>query len=432
MSTKAVILVGGPSRGTRFRPLSMNIPKPLFPVAGRPIIWHPIAALAKLEQVTEILLVGFFEDFVFRDFLDACAAEFPNIHFKYLREYRSLGTAGGIYHFRNEILRHSPEQLFVLHADVCCSYPLADMYRFHLEQGRRGTIMGTRVDRGSAHRYGCLVADAATHEVLHYVEKPETFVSNLISCGVGLFHRTVFDSIRSALEARHQRMDQDRDYEFDADSYDVLRLEQDVIRPMAAAHQLSVYVTDQFWRQIKSAASAVPANAAYLAQMQHDPEAAKGLTLARPFIRNPNSSPAGADVPEGPEIEGPVYIHPTAQIHPTAKLGPNVSIGPRVVLGKGVRVRDAIILDGAEVKANACVLHSVIGWRTKLGAWTRVDGTPLTGRHDTEGVTQAGVKNPSVTILGQEVTVADECVIRNCIVLPNKELRSSYHDDILM
>ncbi|KAJ1983301.1 hypothetical protein H4R34_001356, partial [Dimargaris verticillata] len=127
MAVKAVILVGGPSRGTRFRPLSMNVPKPLFPVAGHPIIWHPVAALAKIPDVTEILLIGFFEDFIFRSFLEQCSTEFPNIHFKYLREYQPLGTAGGLYHFRNEILRHSPESIFVLHADVCCSFPLDDM-----------------------------------------------------------------------------------------------------------------------------------------------------------------------------------------------------------------------------------------------------------------------------------------------------------------
>lgn len=47
MSSKAVILIGGPSKGTRMRPLSLDIPKPLFPIAGRPIIWHGIQALSK-------------------------------------------------------------------------------------------------------------------------------------------------------------------------------------------------------------------------------------------------------------------------------------------------------------------------------------------------------------------------------------------------
>ena len=46
-TVKAVILIGGPSRGTRFRPLSFKVPKPLFPVAGEPLLTHHIAACAK-------------------------------------------------------------------------------------------------------------------------------------------------------------------------------------------------------------------------------------------------------------------------------------------------------------------------------------------------------------------------------------------------
>ena len=45
---KAVILIGGPQKGTRFRPLSLDMPKPLFPVAGYPTVYHHIAALTKV------------------------------------------------------------------------------------------------------------------------------------------------------------------------------------------------------------------------------------------------------------------------------------------------------------------------------------------------------------------------------------------------
>ena len=48
-TVKAVILIGGPSRGTRFRPLSFKVPKPLFPVAGEPVIEHHIEACAKVS-----------------------------------------------------------------------------------------------------------------------------------------------------------------------------------------------------------------------------------------------------------------------------------------------------------------------------------------------------------------------------------------------
>ncbi|KAG9821299.1 hypothetical protein KCU98_g16912, partial [Aureobasidium melanogenum] len=53
-STKAVILVGGPSRGTRFRPLSLDVPKPLFEVAGKPIIQHCFDAVTRVPEITEV------------------------------------------------------------------------------------------------------------------------------------------------------------------------------------------------------------------------------------------------------------------------------------------------------------------------------------------------------------------------------------------
>ena len=82
-SYKGIILVGGPSVGTRFRPLSMDYPKPLFPIAGHPIIYHHVAALAKISGMKEIYLIGFFDNSVFDGFLKEAQAEFPFIHIKY-------------------------------------------------------------------------------------------------------------------------------------------------------------------------------------------------------------------------------------------------------------------------------------------------------------------------------------------------------------
>ena len=47
---KAVILIAGPQKGTRFRPLSLDVPKPLFPVAGLPIVQHHIEACVKVDN----------------------------------------------------------------------------------------------------------------------------------------------------------------------------------------------------------------------------------------------------------------------------------------------------------------------------------------------------------------------------------------------
>lgn len=75
-SSKAVILIGGPSKGTRFRPLSLGTPKPLFPLANRPMVYHHIkACVEQLPNLKEVILLGFFEPHLFTQFIDDTQSE---------------------------------------------------------------------------------------------------------------------------------------------------------------------------------------------------------------------------------------------------------------------------------------------------------------------------------------------------------------------
>ncbi|KAI9859175.1 MAG: Proteasome subunit alpha type-2 [Vezdaea acicularis] len=425
-SAKAVILVGGPSRGTRFRPLSLDVPKPLFDVAGHPIIWHCLTAIAKVPEIKEVFLIGYYEENVFRDFIKDSGKEYPNITIKYLREYQALGTAGGLYHFRDAILKGRPERFFVLNADVCCSFPLNDMLKLFSEKDAEAVILGTRVSEDAASNFGCLVSDSHTRRVLHYVEKPESHISNLINCGVYLFAtECIFPSIRSAIKRRSDRprlvsypsadnLDSSylEDENEDGEKNEVLRLEQDILSDLADSKQFYVYETKDFWRQIKTAGSAVPANALYLQKaFQNQSE-----ELAAPSAN----------------ILPPVFIHPSASVDPTAKLGPHVSIGPRAQIGAGVRVKESIVLEDAEIKHDACVLYSIIGWNSKVGAWARVEGTPQPVADHSTSIIKNGVKVQSVTILGKECGVGDEVRVQNCVCLPNKTLKRDVSNEVIM
>jgi NDP-sugar pyrophosphorylase family protein len=361
-------------------------------------------------------MIGYYDESVFRDFIKDSQKEFPQITIKYLREYKALGTAGGLYHFRDAILKGRPERFFVLNADVCCSFPLNDMLRLFEERDAEAIILGTRVSEDAATNFGCIVSDAHTRRVLHYVEKPESHISNLINCGVYLFStEAIFPSIRSAIKRRSDRprilsypSSENLSSSFfqddaETEKNEVLRLEQDILSDIADSKQFYVYETKDFWRQIKTAGSAVPANALYLQKAWQT--GSKEL------------SPASAN------ILPPVFIHPTANVDPTAKLGPNVSIGPRVTVGAGARIKEAIVLEDAEIKHDACVLYSIIGWNSKVGAWARVEGTPTPVGSHTTSVIKNGVKVQSITILGKECGVGDEVRVQNCVCLPFKELK---------
>ena len=385
--------------------------QPLFDVAGHAILWHCLQAVAKVPGIREVVLVGYYDETVFRDFIKDSAKELPKIRIQYLREYQALGTAGGLYHFRDAILKGRPDRFFVLNADVCCSFPLNEMLRLFEEKDAEAVILGTRVSNDAASNFGCIVSDADTKRVLHYVEKPESHISNLINCGVYLFStECIFPSIRSAIKRRSDRprmisypssenlessFFKERDE--DGEKNEVLRLEQDILSDLADSNQFYVHETKDFWRQIKTAGSAVPANALYLQKAFQS----QSEELAQPSAN----------------ILPPVFIHPTAEVDPTAKLGPNVSIGPRVIIGPGVRVKESIILEDSEIKHDACVLYSIIGWHSRVGAWARVEGTPTPVGSHTTSIVKNGVKVQSITILGKECGVGDEVRKKHCQVL---------------
>ncbi|KAJ3316769.1 hypothetical protein HDU76_001561, partial [Blyttiomyces sp. JEL0837] len=439
-SLKGIVLVGGPSVGTRFRPLSMGVPKPLFPIAGSPMIYHHVAALAKLSGMKEILLIGFFENNVFDRFLTEIQMEFSHISIRYLREYQALGTGGGLYHFRDEILRGHPDYFFVLNADIASSFPLEEMLSFHLAKKAVATLMGFQVERSVVHKYGCIVINPESSEVLHFVEKPETVLSDIISCGIYLFDSNIFKVMNQAIEGRRAKAIEEGVYDepmsdsrpslLSSPNEERIRLEQDVLSLLAAEKKLYSYVGvpgKDFWMQIKTGSSTIPANRLYLQHFKSNhPRRLSLVSNPPPSVAVTAASPA---TPATSNIIHPVHIHPTAIIHPTAKIGPNVMIGPRVIIGRGVRVKDSIILDAVEVKNDSCILNAILGWDSRVGSWARVEGAP--GESTQLNATHKGMKIPSAAILGKNVSVADEIVIRNCIVLPHKELKSSFHNEIL-
>eukprot|EP00965_Chrysotila_dentata_P165089 5451766-Pleurochrysis_carterae.AAC.1 len=113
------------------------------------------------------------------------------------REEREMGTAGALKLAEPLITDGGANDapFIVVNADVLCSYPLRDLLRVHVKHGRQGTVLTTRTDTPS--EYGVVVSDERTGRVLHFVEKPETYVSELINAGVYAFSPSIFSLIRA-------------------------------------------------------------------------------------------------------------------------------------------------------------------------------------------------------------------------------------------
>lgn len=423
---KAVILIGGPQKGTRFRPLSFDLPKPLFPIAGRPLIQHHIEAAVRLPNLKEILIIGFYPTSQMETFVSEMQTLF-NISIRYLQEFTALGTAGGMYHFRDQIRSGNPTAFFVLNGDVCSDFPLEQLYNEHKSTGENTmiTIMSTETTKQQSLEYGCLAFDAATRAVSHYVEKPRSYVSTSINCGVYICSLEVFQFIAQIFYSKELNTNGNTKDQGHID------WEREVLSPLAGTGKLFAYPVTNWWAQIKTAGSTVYANRHYLAlYRQTHPE-----RLANAGLKN--SLDDGVHICN---IIPDVHIHPTANVHPTATLGPNVSIGSGVTIGPGVRIRESIVLENAVIQDHTIVLHSIIGRGSVVGCWARVEGTPsdpdpnkpFAKMENPPLFNENGKLNPSITILGCFVKVPSEMILLNSIVLPNKELSRCFKNEIIL
>ncbi|XP_025047309.1 mannose-1-phosphate guanyltransferase alpha, partial [Alligator sinensis] len=349
------------------------------------VLSTPGPASAQVPNMKEILLVGFYQpNEALSRFLVSAQQEFK-IPIRYLQEYAALGTGGGLYHFRDQILSGGPEAFFVLNADVCSEFPLPEMLAFQQQRGGAPAfvILGTTANRKQSLNYGCIVANADTHEVLHYVEKPSTFVSEVINCGIYLFTPAIFQHIGEVFQRNQQELllyscvgeETSNGWQ----RAEVIRLEQDVFTALAGRRALYVYKTDGFWSQIKSAGSAIYANRLYLS-------------------RSPCPRPGAVRWSSG-------FPHPML----------------------------------CSPQDHTCVLNSIVGWDSTIGRWARVEGTPSDpnpndpyAKIDSETLFRDGRLTPSITILGCNVTIPAEVVILNSIVLPHKELSRSYKNQIIL
>lgn len=276
------------------------------------------------------------------------------------------------------------------------------MVAFHKKHGKIATMLGVRVPSNIAMRYGCYVADEKTNKMLHYAEKPGSFVSDTINAGVYFFSRgAVMSTIRRTPSKNDLFAFADAR---EAGASGTLSMEYDVLPALCAEGAAYALEYKEFWGTLKSAGSAVYCNEQYL----------KYYAKSQPEL-----------LTKGPNIVGPVIIDPTAQIDPTAKIGPNVFIGPKTIISAGVRVSNSIVLSNVQIKENACVLQSILSDDCIIGQWTRLEGLPTPDPNNAK-------KTDRICVFGRAVTVSPEIVVHNCIVMPFKSLDNSCFDEILL
>ena len=359
---KCLILVGG--YGTRLRPLTLSVPKPLVPFCNKSILEHQIAAAVSVGVTHVILAVGYQP----REMLAALTeleAKY-NVKITCSMEDTPLGTAGPV-RLAAQTLLTDTEPFFVFNSDVICEYALKDLLAFHKNHGREGTICVTKVDEPS--KYGVVLFEE-NGKIKSFVEKPKEFVGDQINAGLYILNKSVIERIPEG----------------------PCMFERETFPQMVKDGDLYCFKLQGYWADIGQPKD-------YLHGMS--------LHLASLHKRTP------APTLSGIRIIPPVLIHDTARIGEGCVIGPDVTIGPGCVLGHGVRVKGSAILDGSELQDSSYVSGSIVGWKSKVGKWSRLE---------------------KMSVLGENVCVDDELIINGAFLLPHKTIKETIleHGKVVM
>lgn len=352
---KALLLVGG--FGTRLRPLTFSKSKPLVEFMNKPIIIHQIEAL-KAVGVSEIVLAINYQPENMYDFIKDIEAKY-SVKVTCSKEEEPLGTGGPIGLAKKILLEENTEEIFVFNSDVTCRFPLKDMLDFHRKHGKEGTIAITKVKDPS--KFGVILYDK-DQKILDFVEKPQNFVGDEINAGLYIFTKKFLDRVNPVPTS----------------------IERDIFPQMAKEGELYAFKLEGFWADIGQPRDYLAGTNLYLNDLSQT---------------NKDHLVQGAK-----NVVGNVVIDPTAKVSDTAKIGPNVVIGPGAVIESGARVKNSVVLGNTQVSCYSYVDGSILGWKSKVGKWTRIE---------------------NMTILGEEVTVADEIQLNGITVLPNVSVKTS-------
>ncbi|KAL0486285.1 mannose-1-phosphate guanylyltransferase [Acrasis kona] len=330
---KALILVGG--YGTRLRPLTLSIPKPLVPFANKPMIIHQIEAL-KNVGCTEVVLAVSYKPIDMMEEMKKYEDEYK-IKITYSHETSPMGTAGPLALAREVLLADNTDMFFVLNSDVICEYPLADLVTFHKKHGKEGTIMVTKVEEPS--KYGVVVTKE-DGEIQKFVEKPQVFVGNRINAGIYLFNKEILDRI----ELRPTS------------------IEKEIFPVMSSSGNLFAMDLPGFWMDIGQPKDFLTGMCMLLASPKFKEKALKAPQDASYKVVNDT-----------------VLVHPSAKIGKGCVLGPNVVIGENVVIGDGVRLERTTIMHDCKIGSYSLIKSSIVGWSSTVGMWCRLDNITVLG-----------------------------------------------------
>lgn len=183
---KAVILAGG--LGSRLRPITYEIPKPLIPVKKKPILSHLIDFFHR-NKISEIaVLINQSHEDDFNKWLEMWRKDMPDIPISLFPEETPRGTFGGM-----EVLKDwlGSEPFILSNGDELKDFDIEELKKFH--ESHNGVASIALVEVPNPHEYGVPVLEGG--RIIDFLEKPDSPPSNFINSGLYILSPEVFDHV---------------------------------------------------------------------------------------------------------------------------------------------------------------------------------------------------------------------------------------------
>ena len=330
---KAVIMAGG--FGTRLRPLTMTIPKPMVPLLNVPMMNH-IVNLLKQNGINDIVSVLYFQPEVITSFFED-GKKF-NINMKYVMAQADYGTAGAV----KNAHEYLDERFIIISGDVLTDFDISKAIDFHIRKKSKATILLTRVP--SPLQYGIVMTNG-DGKITRFLEKPswgEVF-SDTINTGIYILEPDILELIPFQQE-----------FDF---SKDLFPLMLNLHMPLFG------YICDGYWKDI--------GNLNEYQQGQID--ALHGKVNLFSDSVNYDSIKIGKNTNISPTaiFEGNVIIGDSVTIQDDVKLIDCV-IGNGSVIGMGSRLSGVTLWENVQIGNFADLTDDVICNDTRIGNSTTI------------------------------------------------------------
>ncbi len=326
---KAVILAGG--EGRRLRPLSLNRPKPMTPLLGRPVLEH-IINLLKSHGITQLCLtLCHHPEEIMSYFGDGHNL---GVSITYFIEEQPLGTAGGVAACRDWI---GEEDFLVMGGDCICDLNLSQAILFHEKQGGVATLV--LYPHKTPLEYGLVHLDTQGR-ITHFLEKPTwgQVMTNLINTGIYILKSSVLDQIP-----------QGKSYDFGKDLFPKLLLEN---IPMYGA------VEEGYWRDMGDCPSYLQCCADILHGRVNLP--IEGEKIGRGIWSQ-------SAIPPDVTLIAPCWIDKNVTLGDHSLIGPHVVVEEGCSIGQGAMVQRSVLLAGSGVEGQTTTYGAILCPRAAVG-----------------------------------------------------------------